>query len=171
MSNTDIINGIVAACTAELFKSHGIELARVDAAAGEMEYAALIGFASKQARGVVGLGMGAETLARISALAEAGRSPAVEDWIAENVNQLLGRIKNDLMRYGVVVSIALPTVLRGVRLQLMPQSISGVTTHLFESSFGSIGTWIDVRWTQDVPLALTSDPEMQGTDEGELILF
>jgi hypothetical protein len=171
MSNTDILNQIVAGTTRDLFASYEIDLEPTAEGTSEMEYAALIGFAADEARGVVGLAMSGETLVRICELAQAGRSASPEDWLGENVNQLLGRIKSSLMKYGVAVSIALPTVLRGVRLQLMPRAVPGVSTQSFQSSFGSVVSWIDVRWTDERDLTLTTDPEMQATAEGELILF
>jgi hypothetical protein len=170
MSSKEIFDELVVHCTIELFQSRNIELRRGPEVDTPIEYAAIIGFTSDEVRGMIGLGMYPTTLQYL-----ASKNPGVaanaEDWLGESVNQLVGRFKNKLMRYNVAVSLALPTVLRGVHLRFLSTGPADPWTYSFETEGGPICAWLDVRHNPDLVLAPTCDPEMQGTPEGELMLF
>jgi hypothetical protein len=94
-----------------------------------------------------------------------------EDWLAESVNQLLGRLKNKLMRYDLMVSLALPTVLRGISLRFLATRPTSLWTYTFESEEGPVWVWLDVRHDANLELKPTTDPEKQSVQEGDLLLF
>src|SRR5688572_29747735 len=114
MSNRQVFDELSSAATRELFGARGIELRSCEALDSPIEYAATIGFSADEVRGMLGLGMDAATLSQLTVLDREGQIASAEDWLGEAVNQLLGRLKNKLIRYGVTVSIAVPNVLRGV---------------------------------------------------------
>jgi hypothetical protein len=172
MNNKAVFDELVAACASELFQAHGVELRATSRLDDTMEYAATIGFSSDMLRGMLGLGMNPATLEQL--IARENLPPSIglaEDWLAESVNQLLGRLKNKLLQYDLLVSLALPTVLRGVCLRFLSTRPATLWTYPFESDVGPISIWLDVRHDAGLILKLTSDPEMQGTPEGELVLF
>jgi len=174
MNGRKAFDDLVLASATELFCSRGVEVrpAPQESAEGSVEYAATVGFASDRLRGMVGIGMAPKTLQRLVAADEAtGPTTIGEDWLAESVNQLLGRLKNKLLGYNVVLSIALPTVLRGVRLEFLSTGRTNIWTYPFECAAGPIWVWLDVRADQAFELAPSSDPALKGTPEGELLLF
>jgi hypothetical protein len=116
--------------------------------------------------------MGAETLNALAvAHAAAGDRIVAEDWLGEAANQLLGRIKNRLLGHGLVVSIALPTVLRGVELKLMAAGDSVLCTYGFESPAGDVCAWLDVLCDPSLTLVPNDDPALHSAPEGAVELF
>ncbi|HMJ15093.1 MAG TPA: chemotaxis protein CheX [Polyangiaceae bacterium] len=170
MSNKPIFDELLVTCATELFRARGFELRRTSDLDTPIEYAAIIGFASDEVRGMLGLGMYPSTLERLASK-HAGSAASLEDWLGECVNQLLGRLKNKLLSYDVVITLALPTVLRGVHLRFLATGPAGLWTYSFDSDGGPICVWCDVRHAEGLVLVPSSDPELKSTDEGELLLF
>jgi CheY-specific phosphatase CheX len=162
----------VGASAVELFRTRSIDLQPDAEHDSAVEYAAVIGFSAEKVRGMVGIGVDPATLSGLVA-ADTQAVPEVnsEDWLAESANQLVGRLKNKLMGHGMTVSLALPTVLSGVRLQFLSQEATSLCTHKFKSPAGTVYVWLDVRIDADRVLTPTHDPGMQGTPEGAVVLF
>jgi len=172
MSNKTVFDQLVTSAASELFAARGIGVRPAAGADVSIEYAATIGFASDGMRGVIGLGMSPGTLQRMTTQDQPkGTTYNGEDWLAESANQLLGRLKNKLLRYGVVLSIALPTVLQGVRLQFLGTGTTTLWTHALDSDLGPFWVWLDVRCNEQLVLAEVDDPSVEGAPEGELLLF
>jgi CheY-specific phosphatase CheX len=163
MDHKVVFDEIVSASTGELFGSLGLSVSRAQRSA-PLDCVAVIGFTGSGIRGSLGLGM-ATALRR--ELAPDGSD--MEDWHAEVANQLLGRLKSKLLRYGAPIDMALPMVLRGVRLELAARD--ELVTYPFEHAAGCCAAWLDVTIDPDVVLAPTNDPDMCGIPEGEAILF
>lgn len=168
-----IFDQLVIQCTTELFGARGIEVRGIGDLVGPIEYAATLGFSADKVRGMLGLGMERVTLQFLVSKDTAASEPDgnAEDWLGETANQLLGRIKNKLMAYNVLVSLALPSVLRGLHLRFVSQQPSALWTYCFESEGGMIFVWLDLRHDPDFVLTLTRDPDMHAVPEGELVLF
>ena len=172
MDNKVVFDQLVAACTSELFQARGFSIRAANRPDDSMEYAATIGFSSDTIRGMLGLGMNPATLEQLLAKEDITVTGGLaEDWLAESVNQLLGRLKNKLLGYDLTVSLALPTVLRGVCLKFLSTRPTALWTYPFECEAGAISVWLDVRHAAGLILQPTNAPEMQGTPEGELVLF
>src|SRR5215472_15675587 len=77
----------------------------------------IIGFTGKTLRGSVMLAV-ERGLLEASAPLPTGQV-SLRDWIAELSNQLLGRIKRQLLERGVTIEMCTPAVLRGERLSPM----------------------------------------------------
>src|SRR5688572_5211299 len=105
MGQKQILDGLVTASASELFQSRGIELRTTEMLEPAIEYAAVIGFATDEMRGMLGLGMSPDTLNKLTLedRASAGIAVSPEDWLGESVNQLMGRLRNKLLAYGVSV--------------------------------------------------------------------
>jgi hypothetical protein len=171
-SNAELLNGLMEQSTREFFQSRNVTLHASSATTCLIEHASAIGFSSKEIRGVVGVGMETETLQRIVATQPliSGRVPP-DDWLGEAANQLLGRFKNKLMSYGAIVSVALPMILRGMRMQFVAVGTEGLWTETVDSSAGPICVWLDARISEGVTLTLSTDPDAQSAAEGEMMLF
>jgi hypothetical protein len=170
--NTELLNGLIEQCTNEFFQSRNVGLRRSSASTCVIEHAAAIGFSSKEIRGVVGIGMETVTLQRVVAVQPliSDRIP-MEDWLGEAANQLLGRFKNKLVSYGGSVSVALPMILRGMRMQFVSVGADGLWTQTFDSDSGPICVWLDARMSDDLVLTLSTDPDAHSAAEGDMMLF
>lgn len=85
-----------------------------------VHYFGIIGFTGGRVWGTLLLAMGEEALKKaMPEGAEAGDS-ANRNWISELSNQLLGRIKNLLLRREAEVYLTMPLVLRGEHLSPLP---------------------------------------------------
>src|SRR5688572_11128468 len=104
MSAKDVFDQLVASSITELFAARGIQVRSTTQSGASIEYAATLGFSSDRMRGMIGLGMSPDTMRAMMAREHnAGPPGNAEDWLAESVNQLLGRLKNKLMGYGLVL--------------------------------------------------------------------
>ena len=172
MTNRDIIDSIVTSCARELFALHDTELTAAEEVHEPHDYVTVIGFYGASMRGALGLGVDRRIVVRMleQQYADASHFPVgAEDFVAETANQLLGRVKNRLLGYGVEFGIALPMVLRGVEVHLA-KSTSEVWPYRFASSEGSITVWFDARMEPSLALKAVEG----GGDiarEGELTMF
>lgn len=164
-----IFDAIVTIATTELLASCGAEI-QPATTTPSLDRVAVIGFGGSGLRGSMGLGVSTAMLEKI---ASPGREPGPrvhDDWLSEMANQLLGRVKNRLLRHNVTIAIALPMVLRGVRVELV-----GVGEELwaypFESPLGSLCVWLDVLAEPELQMASTSDEGLEIPAEGDVILF
>jgi chemotaxis protein CheX len=94
----------------------------------------------------------------------------VFDWAGEVANQLLGRLKNRLGRYGVDFSLSTPTVVRGDRLRLR----TGDQAHTIRRPLGIREERVDIHFEiereDDQPL-LSNGPPASASPEGDALLF
>ena len=124
----------------------------------------VIGFAGKEISGTLVLGATREPLARSKPNRASDR-----DWIAELANQLLGRIKNKILRRGIVFYAMPPAVVSGEHLAPV---VSGADFRpcVFTTPGGIVCLWIELHLAGD----LQPDPSVAEDgipDEGDLLLF
>src|SRR5690606_6646762 len=170
METNRVLDELICRATRELLQGVGLDFQPTSCAGVVMERAAVIGFTGRDLRGVLGIGMTDCTLNALAAKANA--APHREDWLGEAANQLIGRFKNKLLRYGTTVSIALPMVLRGVRIQFMTPAAPGVSTHRFASSSGDVCVWLDVHARVGFEPRIAPTENVEGVArEGDLLLF
>jgi hypothetical protein len=172
MSNKLIFDELVTSSALELFQARGTTLKPAQRMDGAIEYAATLGFAADHARGMLGLGMSPTTLhtlvqRELIPISEAN----TEDWLAESVNQLVGRLKNKLFQYDLVVSLALPTVLRGLSLNFLSRGSESLWRYSFDSDAGPVSVWLDVRCEATLVLRASEEQGEQSASEGDLLLF
>jgi hypothetical protein len=130
----------------------------------ELNLVSVIGFAGRGISGTLVLGATKEPLER----SKPGRA-SERDWIAELANQLLGRIKNKVMRVGIEFYAMPPAVVSGNHL-------APVTSHadfrpwVFATPGGIVCLWIEVAAAPelhpDVALMTADIPA-----EGDVLLF
>ena len=172
MSTQELLDQLIATATIELFQARGVSLQPDPVCSAHPEYAAVIGFSGSTLRGMTGLGMAHSTLQLLSAGGGHEVSPAqAEDWLRESSNQLLGRFKGKLLRHGVVVNLALPTIMHGERLELLASGPTGASSHAFTSPIGAVMVWLEVLLRPGFQLVETENPQLQGATEGDLMLF
>jgi CheY-specific phosphatase CheX len=130
----------------------------------ELNLVSVIGFAGRDVSGTLVLGATKEPLER----SKPGRSSA-RDWIAELANQLLGRIKNKVMRAGIEFYAMPPAVVSGHHLAPVT-SQPDFRPWVFATPGGVVCLWIEVSATpvlhRNMALVTEEIPA-----EGDVLLF
>ena len=154
------------ACQA-LFSEYGVQLVPVErneAPGVKMLYCGILGFSGDDLRGSVVLAATGETLSVSNPIA----GGSARDWIAELVNQFLGRLKLSLMSRKVIISLATPVVLRGEHLSL--EARGPVRSLWFERSNGdTLGLWLDIECKPE--FVLPEPSEDPAPEAGEFTLL
>jgi len=96
------------------------------------------------------------------------RDGATRAWVAELTNQLVGRFKNALLRYGVEVAMSVPVVLTAAHLTPLPQTCNDPIRLTVGGGFVAI--WLEVEHDAELALAEPS-PESAIAAEGEAMMF
>src|SRR5262245_21945203 len=133
------IGDVVAASTLELFAAYGVELYTPQDPDREaaVAFAAVIGFTGEALRGTLLLAPECAVLERTQQVAGSSN----RDWVGELANQLLGRVKNHLLRYGVEIHVTIPLVLRGERIA--PSARGEIVPHVYDAAPGDVRVWFD----------------------------
>lgn len=162
-------DSIVTTATVELFSSAGVEIAAATVTPA-LDRVAVIGFGGGGLRGSLGLGVSSALLEKVVVPGREVGARLHDDWLSEMSNQLLGRVKNRLLRHGVTIAIALPMVLRGLRVELVGAS-NELWAYPFDSEGGPLCVWLDVLADPQFTLAAASDEGLDIPSEGDVILF
>lgn len=164
-----IIDTIVNECNVALFDAYNCAAKPEGEAATpaerkvEVELGSLIGFVGSNARGNILISASEGVLEATSP------GTSHRDWIGELSNQLLGRIKNKLIPYGLNLEVAPPVVVSGsVRISGMR---STVRAYHFTSEAGTASAWLRIQLDDGVELVLDENPENQPSAEGDMMLF
>jgi CheY-specific phosphatase CheX len=169
MKNRFIIDDIVCSSARELFEEHDTHLEAIHEILEPHDYVAVIGFNGGSMRGAIGVGLDHALALRLLGSPDVDRR-LVEDCTGEAANQLLGRVKNKLLTYGVVLGIALPILLRGVELRIEKRE-ADVWAYRFAASGGGLTVWFDGHIEADFVLEQSHDEERLACSEGEITLF
>jgi hypothetical protein len=167
-----MIDGLVLDVTRALFAGYGVKLeldgSPISRILPTVQLISTLGFSSPKLGGSILLAVPNEVLSKTLAAADAN----LADWCAELANQLVGRLKNQLLNYGVAINLALPVVLAGGELRL-PARARQHTRHLsFVSEWGHLFVRTEIELNATIELVRqTAAGETAGVDEGELLLF
>lgn len=169
MSLANCLDNILFASATSLFKAYGVAVSetgkeRIEPAAPSCA----IGFLGQSLTGTVVLTADPEVLRHSKPL----ETSADRDWLGELTNQLMGRVKNRLLAYGVEVQPTTPVVLRGERLVPLGRNgeLSGVV--LRHPSGGIVVATIDHEVLDAAGLSQLKRVEgLQLPREGDVILF
>ncbi|MFT3696746.1 MAG: chemotaxis protein CheX [Kofleriaceae bacterium] len=119
--------------------------------------------------GIIGNDLSGSALIVVEASVLVATNPApdipVAKWLAELTNQIVGRFKNELLRRGVEVWLAIPTVLRATKLTpLMQNAIEPI--HLRVGS-GAVTLWLEFEGSP----TLAEPVEAEAAREGDALMF
>jgi hypothetical protein len=172
------LDAIVRAAAKSLFSSHGLTLGDDAHAASDPpsdhELSAAIGYASPRMHGAVVMTTRKDVVARTwpETLRGPGR-PTERDvcsWAGELVNQLLGRIKNALVPFGLAMDQGTPTVVAGWHLHRVPASTAVARRYAFTSEAGLIFVYFDAALADGFVLDEPNEG-LRSASEGDLQLF
>jgi hypothetical protein len=167
MDNGKILDDLLVECASALFSAYNRPLTYTGPTSSESQsfvLSGVIGFAGADMRGTLLLAMTHGLLEDLSPDAASRR-----DWIAELANQLLGRFKNQLLRFDAEIYAATPSVLRGELLTPLPPACA-LAGHRFESDRGSACVWLDMELRKGFVLKFPPGAEVAQA-EGESLLF
>jgi hypothetical protein len=120
------------------------------------------------------LAIDADLLARIHPLSSSAVSePELEDWCRELNNQLVGRMKNKLLRYDIAVNLGLPTLLTGNRIKAVSGPELTVMEHVFQFGDNSMALTLSIFVEAGFELKKTKSDAAEGETltEGCVALF
>ena len=133
----------------------------------EFVLAAAIGFAGPSLNGTLAVAFRRPLLDRLSPLTGMPQELAHGDWIGELSNQLLGRLKNKLVPYGLDIRLGTPAVVEGRELRLYASG-KGHIEQRFRIAQSVVCVWLDMIVGEDLSIQKTEDST---GDEGSVILF
>lgn len=94
----------------------------------------------------------------------------LEDWSRELNNQLMGRVKNKLLRVGCEIVTGLPSLIMGTDISAVSAPELDFREYFFASAEGRLGSTLEMKLAPD--LELTDDPgREQVMHEGAHSLF
>jgi hypothetical protein len=169
MGIAQTIDNILFSSATTLFKAYGVQLAEDPAGAGEGsgDGIAVVGFHGAAISGTLLIIVPSGPLRASMPVPSATE----RDWLGELANQMLGRVKNRLLAYGVEVVARTPTVLGSMRILpvAVPGRLQGIGMVTKEGA--RVTVWIDYYVDDHERLAnLSRGDEVIGR-EGDLILF
>mgnify|MGYP006286156857 CR=1 FL=1 len=170
--NRRIVDELIVECNEALFNHYEVALRHTPGKTREeiweedLVLAGIIGFTSGPMRGSLVLGIGQKPLEAFDATAGSHR-----DWIQELANQLLGRMKNRFLAYGVDMQMTTPLSMRGLHLVLEPNAQEAAPMLFHTPDGGAVCVLFDVEFQPGFELVKQSGEENAVPDEGELLLF
>jgi hypothetical protein len=167
-----LVDGLVQDATRALFETYGVKLAldgiQISKLLKSIQLLSMIGFCSDRLSGSLLLALPQSVVQRTLPAPDASTA----DWSGELVNQLLGRLKNQLLKYETVITPSLPVVVTGEGMHL-PASTRQVTRFLaFASEWGQMFVRLEMEIHPGLELERRQhDSHEANIDEGELLLF
>jgi hypothetical protein len=113
-----------------------------------------------------------ELLIQLHPLGSSAISDAdLADWCRELNNQLVGRMKNKLLRYGIILALGLPVLLTGTDVTCVTAPDSTVSEQALQTSHGSIALTLETL--VDPGLKFNEEPSLADGMllEGAVALF
>ena len=133
------------------------------------EFVAIVGFGAQGARGSLSLAADREVIRALGELPD--EVGPIRDWVGELANQLTGRLKNKLLKYGLVITLSTPTVFSGIALKVHGEA-NTLQTYKFETELGELLACLDFHVDDEIQLRESAADEDQApVEEGEMMLF
>ncbi len=172
------IDTLVEAAARALFATHGLRLGAMRASFGltpeDHDVASSVGFTGPAIRGALLMTTRKDVveLAWPSELRHQTPSERdVCDWAGELVNQLVGRVKNGLVPFGLALEQSTPTVVTGWHIHRTPAMTAIARRYLFDAGRGSIVLYFDAAVPEDFALVQSADESLLSAVEGDVQLF
>jgi CheY-specific phosphatase CheX len=168
---------VTAAACEDLFGRYGVPVRQStddqEPVSPDFFLCSVIGFTGRDLRGTLVLAL-TEELSGLSnpvagASTAAPANPRTQrDWVGELSNQLLGRIKLELLRCGVEIYLNLPALLLGQHLAPLPRT--QLRPLKFTLARGAAAVWVELETSPGFKFD-TSARDDQGPAAGETLLF
>lgn len=170
-SAAEVLNRLMWASGEALMEAYELETTRGEAPVEDLEFAryvSSIGFSSDDICGSIML---AFSRGVISATQPTADAEGGADWASELANQMAGRLKNHLLRFGVTITISLPVVVMGDHLKWAAY-VEGVTrVFVLNSDEGPLAIRLDAEMPEHVVLEEKAAANDDVMDEGDFQMF
>jgi CheY-specific phosphatase CheX len=174
----DAIAEVVAESVAELLQHYGLSVLAVDIVAEPIgihghQVAGIIGFAGAGVSGTLAVRAGSSAVRACLPVAPLARNDTqvLGDWIAELSNQLLGRSKNKLLRFGVTFHITPPTFAAADELLVVGHDPVRTSWLSVTTSVGLLAVMLELHTASNFQLVLDEQDSAIAHAEGECVLF
>jgi hypothetical protein len=167
-----LVDGLVMDVTRALFETYGVKLdldgSPISRTLPSVQVISSIGFSSPMLNGCLLLAI--PNVVMQQTLPTPGANLA--DWSGELANQLLGRLKNKLLNYDVIINLALPVVVSGEEFRL-PVRAQRLARHFsFVSEWGRLFVCTEMELGPSVELVRHGFGSASfSMDEGDLLFF
>jgi CheY-specific phosphatase CheX len=168
---------VAAAACQELFSRYGVAVQRAaeddQPVSPDFLLCSVIGFTGRDVRGTLVLALTEELSGSSNPIAGAqaggrGDRATQRDWVGELSNQLLGRIKIELLKCGVEIYLNVPAVLLGQHLAPLPRSQLKPLKFTLEK--GAAAVWVEIEARPGFTIEPAKTDE-QGPAAGDALLF
>lgn len=164
------IDDLVFDCCRDLFSAYKLDVHPRDRsdfpATEELAVCGVMGFGGKLMRGALVLAATNEPLERTNPEGYGSQ----RDWVCELANQLMGRVKNQLLALGVEILLATPAGLSGANLSPAPSKLRA--PQVFAAANGFVVVWIDCEYAEGFELRVTPSEHFEAAlPEGDSVLF
>lgn len=170
-----IYDELAASCV-HLFRDNGVELQMLEDVVSEATpgnaVVAFIGFTGDHLCGSLTIVAPMALITRSHPLRERREidEDMVCDWASELANQLLGRVKNRLRPFGLVIVLSTPSAAIGEHLRAREEQSEGFRRLLFDAGTDRLAVLFDAV-AQDTGLKLEEVNMPDPQREGEVLLF
>jgi CheY-specific phosphatase CheX len=177
-ANAAVIDRLLVTSARALFGAHGLTLEEPEGSESETpedhDLAASIGFTAPNAHGAILMTTRKDIVATAWPRELRHRDPSDRetcDWAGELVNQLLGRVKNALLPFGLTLEQSTPTVVTGRHVHRAPASTNVARHYFFVLTLGSILVYFDAVIADGLVLSESGDESARSAPEGGVELF
>jgi hypothetical protein len=172
-----VVIDVHAKSCAELFSTYGLTARlRREASAGpptsRPSYASVLSAAGEDVRLNSTVSMDRELLALTHPSGNSAERD-LQDWCRELNNQLMGRVKNKLLRLGCEISTGLPVLVSGTGVSVVVPPDVDSRQYFFTSDHGNMTFTLAMLFTPRFAFSGVSEfaPDEEVKREGELSLF
>jgi hypothetical protein len=168
----DVVDTVVVASMTALFETYEVDVPEpktlLSAPMPSVQLVGIIGFSSDEFSGSLTLALPSNVLEHTLPTPNASTA----DWVAELSNQLLGRIKNQMLKYQQVIEMSLPVAVAGHQLRL-PAGNNQITRYYVSASqLGGLFVRLDMALSTDVRFEENEGGVSDDCiSEGDLMLF
>lgn len=166
------LDALIVESTCELLRDRGIDAAPGRKSFRDETLLAFIGFTSDELAGSLLLALDAAVCESLASPVDASADidAALCDAAAETANQLMGRLKNRLVPFGLTLCLSTPRAIRCTRFKLATRQGPWQRVHQFACARGVVGVWFAAGTPSEFRLVRREDtPEC--AHEGDMMLF
>ncbi|MBL8618220.1 MAG: chemotaxis protein CheX [Deltaproteobacteria bacterium] len=169
--NSEVMRELLTSCALELFADYGVVLEPAKAPVSPSEMVAVVGFTSDEMRGTLAISAQLDFFSRTNVISSEPTEEQIRDWAGELGNQLMGRVKNRLLAYNLVLAMGTPMVIIGMSMHLGQRRTGIVNRLAWTSSQGDIEAWLEASHEAGLWLERSAAAEDAIQAEGDLLFF
>lgn len=167
-----VLRELVTTSAQKLFEHYDlpVEVEETHGSRALHHYAGVLGFTGEGIKGTIVVSANGQAVA--ATFPDGGSQQDREDWVGELCNQLLGRVANKVLAYGISVRMSTPVSFSGTELNLQDQSKDSSSASW--SLRGPGEAELSVHLTAEVEPHVTwesTESAEEAPEEGDLMLF